>query len=83
MEETIDLLVKQVEERKGELIQLLTTLVSYKTPAPPARNSHEAQLYVADFLKNCGFSIDMWDLYSNDPIVVGTLKGKNQPTTKA
>ncbi|MGG0462962.1 acetylornithine deacetylase [Priestia aryabhattai] len=76
MEETIDLLRKQVEERKGELIQLLKTLVSYKTPAPPARNSHEAQLYVADFLKNCGFSIDMWDLYSNDPIVVGTLKGK-------
>ncbi|ADF37746.1 acetylornithine deacetylase [Priestia megaterium] len=76
MEETIDLLVKQVEERKGELVQLLKTLVSYKTPAPPARNSHEAQRYVADFLKNCGFSIDMWDLYCNDPIVVGTLKGK-------
>ncbi|MCZ8493127.1 acetylornithine deacetylase [Priestia megaterium] len=79
MEETIDLLVKQVEERKGELIQLLTTLVSYKTPAPPARNSHEAQLYVANFLENCGFSIDMWDLYCNDPIVVGTLKGKKSP----
>ena len=76
MEEKIDLLVKQVEERKGELVQLLKTLVSYKTPAPPARNSHEAQRYVADFLKNCGFSIDMWDLYCNDPIVVGTLKGK-------
>ena len=57
MKETIDLLVKQVEERKGELIQLLTTLVSYKTPAPPARNSHEAQLYVADFLKTAVFPL--------------------------
>ncbi|MFS2174319.1 acetylornithine deacetylase, partial [Priestia megaterium] len=60
MEETIHLLLKHVEERKGELIQLLKTLVTYKTPAPPARNSHKAQRYVADFLKYCGFSIDMW-----------------------
>lgn len=49
MEETIDLLVKQVEERKGELIQLLKKLVSYKTPAPPARNSYEAMTVRSGF----------------------------------
>ncbi len=75
METPLQLLIDQVEERKEELIDLLKTLISFKTPAPPARNTAEAQQYVADFLKNFGFAIDMWDVYPNDPNVVGVLKG--------
>lgn len=70
--------VEQVDTRQDELIELLTKLVSYKTPAPPARNTKEAQIYIAEMLENYGFEIDMWDVYPNDPNVVGTLKGTNQ-----
>ena len=50
-------------------------LISYKTPAPPARNTEEAQCFVASFLTEKGFQIDKWDVYPGDPNVVGVLKG--------
>src|SRR5690625_2456863 len=76
----IQQLIEQVDERQHELIELLTTLISFKTPAPPARNTKEAQLYVAQFLEEIGFSIDMWDVYPNDPDVVGVRKGEKSAT---
>lgn len=76
----IQQLIEQVDERQHELIELLTTLISFKTPAPPARNTKEAQLYVAQFLEEIGFSIDMWDVYPNDPNVVGVRKGEKSAT---
>lgn len=76
MEEIIDLFVKQVEECKGELVQLLKMFVLYKMLVFFVWNFYEVQCYVVDFFKNCGFFIDMWDLYCNDFIVVGMLKGK-------
>lgn len=72
---TMELLIRQVDERKGELIDVLKTLVAYKTPAPPARNTSEAQHYIAELLKQYYFDVDMWDVYPNDPNVVGVLKG--------
>lgn len=75
MEKPLQTLIQQVDERKEELIDLVKTLIAFKTPAPPARNTAEAQLYVADFLRTLGFTIDMWDVYPNDPNVVGVLKG--------
>ncbi|WP_318503538.1 acetylornithine deacetylase [Bacillus sp. T3] len=65
----------QVDQRKEELLDLLKTLISFKTPAPPARNTAEAQRFVSQYLHDLGFSIDMWEVYPNDPNVVGTLKG--------
>ncbi|MGP7816467.1 acetylornithine deacetylase [Niallia sp. 01092] len=83
MAEIIQSLVQQVDERKEELVELLKTLVSYKTPAPPARNTKDAQDYVASLLEKFGFSIDMWDVYPNDPNVVGVLKGTNSSSYKS
>ena len=69
---TIESLIGQVDERKEELVALLKTLVSYKTPAPPARNTSEAQHYIAHLLKQYGFEVDTWEVYPNHPnIVVG------------
>lgn len=72
----IERLINIVEERKEDLVSLLKRLIEYKTPAPPARNTKEAQQFIAEFLEEKGFSIDMWDVYPNDPNVVGVLKGK-------
>jgi acetylornithine deacetylase len=80
MTEQIKLLVEQIDVRKDELIDLLKRLIEYKTPAPPARNTMEAQQFVANFLSEKGFSIDMWDVYPNDPNVVGFLEGKQADT---
>src|SRR5699024_11738826 len=76
MEKDIQSIMKQVDERQEELLDLLKTLIRFRTPAPPARNTEEEQAYIASFLKNKGFDIDTWDVYPNDPNVVGVLKGK-------
>jgi formylaminopyrimidine deformylase len=70
-------LVEQIDVRKDEVIDLLKKLIEFKTPAPPARNTKDAQTFVADFLRERGFSVDMWDVYPNDPNVVGVLKGSD------
>ncbi|MDQ0220674.1 acetylornithine deacetylase [Peribacillus cavernae] len=68
-------LMEDVEQREEELIELVKELIAFQTPAPPARNTADAQLFVASFLKKHGFHIDMWDVYPGDPNVVGVLKG--------
>lgn len=75
MDQQIDSLQKKVEEHKEELIQLAKTLISYQTPAPPARNTEGIQSWIAGYLNELGFSIDKWDVYPGDPNVVGKLKG--------
>ncbi|CAM3814335.1 acetylornithine deacetylase [Aeromicrobium ponti] len=75
MKEKLDQLIGEVDMRQDELIQLLHKLISYKTPAPPARNTEEAQQFIASFLKEKGFVIDKWDVYPGDPNVVGVLNG--------
>jgi len=64
-----------VDARQDELVALLCTLISYETPAPPARNTQQAQAFVGSYLADLGFAIDMWDVYPGDPNVVGVLKG--------
>ncbi|MBM7603681.1 acetylornithine deacetylase [Metabacillus crassostreae] len=83
MQHKIQHIIDQIDERKNELIELLKTLIEYKTPAPPARNTADAQKFIADFLEEKGFSIDMWDVYHNDPNVVGVLKGTQAETYKS
>ncbi|MFE5317933.1 acetylornithine deacetylase [Paenibacillus sp. NPDC056579] len=72
---TIESLLEQVERRQEELVGLAERLIRYPTPAPPARNTAEAQHYIAGFLENLGFVIDQWDVYPGDPNVVGVKKG--------
>lgn len=73
--QTIEHIHTEIDKRKEELFDLLKTLISFQTPAPPARNTEEAQQFVAGFLRDKGFAIDQWDVYPGDPNVVGTLKG--------
>ncbi|AKO94714.1 acetylornithine deacetylase [Priestia filamentosa] len=75
--EHIEKILGEVELRKEELISLIEKLVKFKTPAPPARNTKEAQEFVAKKLKQNKFTVEMWDVYENDPNVVGVKKGKN------
>ncbi|WP_173916823.1 acetylornithine deacetylase [Halobacillus sp. Marseille-Q1614] len=71
-------LLNEVEEREHEILTLLTDLVAHPTASPPARNSKKVQKYVAHQLKELDFTIDSWDLYPGDPVVVGTRKGQQE-----
>ncbi|RQW22856.1 acetylornithine deacetylase [Bacillus sp. C1-1] len=71
-------LMDQVDMREDELIELVKALISFQTPAPPARNTVAIQTYIANYLKEMGMSIDQWDVYEGDPNVVGTLKGTDR-----
>ncbi|HEY0123785.1 MAG TPA: acetylornithine deacetylase [Rhizobium sp.] len=75
MNTDIQSLIDQVDSREGELLDLLCKLVSFRTPAPPARNTADAQAFMAAYLQELGFSIDKWEMYPGDFNVVGVLKG--------
>ena len=75
--QSIENLVTQVDERQDELIHLAKALIQFETPSPPARNTKEVQDFIASYLKTLDFTIDQWDVYPNDPNVVGVLKGTN------
>lgn len=79
----VEQLVRQVEQRQDELIGLLERLIRFQTPAPPARNTAEAQQFVARLLEDMGFATDVWEVYPGDPNVVGVLKGQASGTHKS
>ncbi len=83
MSKSIVDLVESVQDRQEELISLVKKLIEFKTPAPPARNTSVAQQFIADFLKKRDFLIDMWDVYPNDPNVVGVRKGRQSDSYKS
>lgn len=76
-------LIDQVDTRETELTDLLCKLISFKTPAPPARNTGDAQAFVAGYLTKLGFSIDQWEMYPGDFNVVGVLKGTDGASHKS
>lgn len=71
----LDMMLQKADEQQADLISIVKTLISFPTPAPPARNTKTAQKWVAGFLKEMGCSVDIWDVYPEDPNVVGVLKG--------
>ncbi|QDI92183.1 acetylornithine deacetylase [Salicibibacter halophilus] len=71
----MEALIQQVEEREDELISLLSDLIAFRTPAPPARNTEGIQNRIAEKLRSIGFEVDQWEVYPGDPNVVGSKKG--------
>ncbi len=55
MNPEVSQLLKQIDSRKEELLELTKTLIRFETPAPPARNTNEAQEFVAEFFKKTKF----------------------------
>ncbi len=73
-------LANLVDERKDELKQLLSDLISFPTVSPPARNTSEIQKYIADYLEKLDFQTERWDVFPNDPNLVGMKKGTQSDT---
>lgn len=67
----------EIEARKTELIELLSTLIAFPTVSPPARNTNDIQEFIKEYLVDLGFKTEMWDVYPGDPNVVGILSGES------
>ncbi len=65
----------EIENRRAELVELASALISFPTVSPPGRNTSDAQQFVADYLSALGFEIDRFDVYPGDPDVVARLPG--------
>ncbi|MBI5973169.1 acetylornithine deacetylase [Staphylococcus caledonicus] len=69
-------------DMEQRLYDLLDLLVKYNTESPPGRNTDPLQDEIEHVLKDLGFSIQREQLYKNDSVIVGTLKGKNPNAPK-
>ncbi|OLS35141.1 acetylornithine deacetylase [Bacillus sp. MRMR6] len=72
-----EIITNEVEHREKELIKLLSKLIAFPTVSPPARNTNDVQEFIQHYLKDLGFATDKWDVYPNDPNVVGILQGES------
>lgn len=73
--EQIQKVIEDIELKQEELIDLTKKLISFQTPAPPARNTTDAQVWIEQFLQALDFATARWDVFPDDPNVVGTKKG--------
>jgi len=64
-----------VDEKKDEIVNLLKELIRFKTPCPPGQNTLPAQRWIAKRLEEMNFKVDMFDVFPDEPDVVGVLKG--------
>lgn len=76
----MDNMIQDIRSREEEFIALLSDLIRFQTPAPPARNTEAIQAYITNYLKEIRFGTEQWDVYPGDPNVVGRLKGTSSDT---
>ena len=72
--------IQEIRNREDELIALVSDLIRFETPAPPARNTEAIQAYIANYLKEMNFETEQWEVYPGDPNVVGCLRGTASDT---
>jgi formylaminopyrimidine deformylase len=74
-------LLDYIDAHEEQIVDLLRTLVGFRTPNPPGGNEAEAQSWVAARLEELGLDVETWDVLPGRPNVVGRLRGAgNGPT---
>ncbi len=68
-------ILKTVKGMEDEIVNTLKALIRFETPCPPGRNTVPAQNWIARRLKERGFVVDVFDVFPQEPDVVGVLKG--------
>lgn len=71
-------ILQELDTRKDELLEILKTLIRFKTPNPPGGNERQAQEWIAERLKKLGFEVDLFDVLPGRPNVVGKLMGAGE-----
>lgn len=76
-----DVIERWIDDNKKDILTLLKKLVSFKSinhkflDNPVESEVKELQDYLETYLIDLGLSIDRWDVYENQPNLIGTLKG--------
>lgn len=71
-----------MEDNKEHLLELLQQLISFKSvndkflTEPSESETNKLQDFLEDYLKKLGLITDKWDVFENQPALVGVLKGK-------
>jgi acetylornithine deacetylase len=65
----------KIDADRGELFELLASLIRFRTPNPPGANELEAQAWIEERFKALGLETDRWDALPGRPNVIGTLRG--------
>jgi len=73
--ENIAQVLEELDNQKQQLYHILMTLIRFRTSNPPGRNEKEAQEWIADKLRKLGFQVDVFDMLTDRPNVVGKLIG--------
>jgi len=68
-------LQNMVDERKDELIELASKLISFPNVSPPGRNSLPVQKYIEDYLRKLDCRIERWETFPGDPNIVAVMPG--------
>jgi acetylornithine deacetylase len=64
-----------IEQNAESLVALVKRLVDFRTPNPPGRNTTDAQRVIADYLRDLGAEVEMFDVFPGDPDVAAILRG--------
>ncbi|MFA1820167.1 ArgE/DapE family deacylase [Virgibacillus oceani] len=73
-----------MNDNKDSLLDLLKKLVNFKSvnskfmKNPSDSEVDKLQDFLEDYLKNLGLDTDKWDVYENQPNLVGVLKGNGK-----
>lgn len=71
----------EIEAREDQLLELVVSLVRFRTPNPPGGNEAAAQGWIEARLRELDLDVDRWDALPGRPNVVGTKRGRRGSPT--
>ena len=70
-------IVRETERNRANILEFIKKMVSFETPDPPAHNTKEIQTWMEGELKGMGMKTHTYDLYPDEPVLVGLLEGSD------
>jgi acetylornithine deacetylase/succinyl-diaminopimelate desuccinylase family protein len=61
-----------IEEEQDQLLAFAAEMIRFQTPDPPAHNTKEIQEWLAARMREIGMKTISYDLYPEEPLLVGT-----------
>ncbi len=72
----LEKILQAVEDSSDQMLAFAGELIGFATPDPPAHNTAEVQKWLAERLRRIGLKTEMFDLYPDEPLLVGVKPGK-------
>ena len=76
----LDDVFARIDRNRENILEFIKKMISFETPNPPAHNTKEIQHWLAGELDSIGMKIEMHDLYTDEPLLVGVSDAKGKGT---